>query len=99
MRAERLFLFLSGCFLLLTQSIPAQEPSNAAAVTFHSDTLYFIDQSIGAFSPADRAIQIGKNIRKIAKEPLSEYDSLKVAASNNGFDIHPILRPCDSHRH
>ena len=51
------------------------------------DTLFYIYNRVGAFSPAQRALSISKRIELIAEADRFFTDSLKVVKAENGFDI------------
>ncbi len=95
----RPLLFL--CLLLTGFSLGAQ--STPAPVLFNQDTLFFINNKIGTFTPAQRAERVGKIIERLSKLPVSDYDSLSVATLDNGGaevylrdDIITSISPRDS---
>lgn len=51
------------------------------------DTLFFIYQKIGVFSPKKRAEAITNRMVQIASDPLFEIDSLHVVQSDLSFDV------------
>jgi small-conductance mechanosensitive channel len=51
------------------------------------DTLFYIHNKIGAFTPEKRAKAIEDRIRQIYSDPLFEVDSLKIAPADISFDI------------
>lgn len=66
-------------------SVSAQ--SMAAPVVFKGDTLFVIQNKIGAFSAQQRAEIVQANIRQLSKLPLAQFDSLKVVTYEYGADI------------
>ena len=84
-----LSLFLILCSSLLSLAQPSDPPQTTSApVTFKGDTLFMITHRIGAFSPAQRAEMVSRNIQEISKRPVEEYDSLIVLRGENGVDIY-----------
>lgn len=51
------------------------------------DTLFYIYNRVGAFSPAQRALSISKRIELITEADRFFVDSLKVVKAENSFDI------------
>ncbi len=90
-----LFLFfLVGLCITpqLTQaqdSLSVRKPTreSPAPVVFENDTLFYIQQKIGAFSAMKRANLVRENIKKLAKLQLSEFDSLQVLTYSNSADL------------
>ncbi len=52
-----------------------------------NDTLFLIYNKVGSFTPAERAASVSDRIRKLAKSTPFYTDSIKVSASDQGFDI------------
>lgn len=76
-----LFLFFAGWSTILMAQ------NEAAPVTFRGDTLYSIQNKLGAFSPQQRAEMVRQNIRQMAKLPIGEFDSLRVVVFPSTTDI------------
>ncbi|MCZ8228254.1 hypothetical protein [Flavobacterium sp.] len=51
------------------------------------DTLFFIHNKIGSFSPEKRAKAIAERIQQIYSDPLFEADSLKIVPADITLDI------------
>ncbi len=73
-------------FLLYTNLLHAQ-PNSPAPVIFEGDTLFLIENRIGAFSAKQRADLVQTNIKQLAKLPLAQFDSLTVEVSSNNADV------------
>ncbi len=76
-------------FIQAQDSLSVRKPrkETPAPVVFENDTLFYIQQKIGAFSAVKRAGLVRENIKKMAKLQLSEFDSLEVLVYSNSADL------------
>ena len=97
-----LFILLIFTTILWGQN-SASKPDGKTAVTIKSDTvpaikerypvapfqdtLFFIHNKIGSFSPEKRAKSIAERIQQIYSDPLFEADSLKIVPADITLDI------------
>ncbi len=58
-----------------------------APVVFAQDTLFYITSNMGTFTPAQRAEQVQRNLQRLAKLPLREFDSLRVVVLDGEAEI------------
>lgn len=70
--------------LLCATALLAQPP---APVVFEGDTLFLIEQRIGAFTAQQRAELVQANIKQLGKLPLAQFDSLVVVLNANSADV------------
>ena len=76
------FVFIFLCVLSKAKAQTAWQP-----VIFNQDTVLFVKNSIGAFSPKQRAENIEKNLKELQKLPLRAFDSLHVNTTSFGSDV------------
>ena len=72
-------------FLCTTGFLGGQ--SAPAPVVFAQDTLFVITTNMGTFTPAQRAEQVQKNLQRLAKLPVREYDSLSVVVLEGEAEV------------
>jgi small-conductance mechanosensitive channel len=81
-------LSLLYLFLVSLSTAYAQNTQKAwQPVVFNQDTVLFVKNSIGAFSPKQRAENIENNLQQLQKLPLREFDSLYVNTTSFGSDV------------
>ena len=79
MNIRYLFLLL----LLLATAAPHAQ-TDPAPVIFNEDTLFYIDNKIGTFTPEQRAERVSRIIDRLSTLPLEDFDSLNVVTLDNG---------------
>lgn len=77
--------FLLWCCLFLVSTTILAQP--VAPVLFKGDTLFVIETNIGTFSPKQRAEMVQQNIRRLAKLPLAQFDSIQVIDYETNADL------------
>ncbi|MFK7776099.1 MAG: hypothetical protein AB8F94_28515 [Saprospiraceae bacterium] len=84
--------FLLSLLVFLSSISYGQEISTtnfaSAPIVFKGDTLFVIQNKIGAFSPQQRADMVRQNILQLAKLPLVEFDSLTLVNSGSSTDFY-----------
>nr|WP_315139759.1 mechanosensitive ion channel family protein [uncultured Flavobacterium sp.] len=71
----------------VTDSVNVVTLKDSYPVAPFQDTLFFIHNKIGGFSPEKRAKAIADRIRQIYSDPLFEADSLKIVPADITLDI------------
>ncbi|PPK85117.1 mechanosensitive ion channel-like protein [Neolewinella xylanilytica] len=64
--------------ILVFLVVPLAGQQGRAPVVFAQDTLFHITTNMGTFTPEQRAEQVERNLQRLAKLPLREFDSLRV---------------------
>ena len=64
--------------LALGLVLPLAGQAPAAPVVFTGDTLFFIETSVGSFTPRQRAERVQNSLQRLAKLPIDQYDSLQL---------------------
>ncbi|MGB3799473.1 MAG: mechanosensitive ion channel family protein [Lewinella sp.] len=73
MQLRSVLFFFLACLSFSLSGQPAPAP-----VVFAQDTLFYITSNMGTFTPAQRADQVQRNLQRLAKLPLRQFDSLRV---------------------
>ncbi len=72
--------------LLLCSNVSLGQ-SSPSPVVFEGDTLFIIENRIGAFSAQQRAELVQANVQQLAKLQLVQFDSLTVLVNANSADV------------
>lgn len=70
----------------LTDSLAVQE-APPAAVVLRGDTLIVIARPLGPFSPVDRALGVRDRVRRLARDPRTRPDSVRIVEGTVSTDI------------
>lgn len=85
---QQIQIYCCFIFCLCSSISLAQNASQIAyPVIFRGDTLYSIQNNIGAFSAEQRASAAQKNIQQLAKLPLIAFDSLELINHTASSDV------------
>ena len=68
-------------------SVPKINSSKAFPVVPFRDTLFFVHNKIGSFTPQNRAKAISERIIQLYEDPFFSPDSLKISETDISFDI------------
>ena len=82
MLRSRIFLAI----LIFTSGLLGAQ-SSRSPVVFGQDTLFYITTNMGTFTPAQRAEQVQKNLQRLAKLPLRQFDSLTVVVLEGEAEV------------
>ncbi len=77
-------------FFLVCLSVPLNSQPASAPVVFSHDTLFYITSNMGTFTPAQRAEQVQRNLQRLTRMPLREFDSLRVVVLEGAAEV--VLR-------
>ena len=64
--------------LVLSWTLPLVGQAPPAPVVFTGDTLFYIQTSVGSFTPRQRAERVQNSLQRLAKLPVEQYDSLQL---------------------
>jgi small-conductance mechanosensitive channel len=67
--------------------VPATAPAAKAAVTVDGKTLFYVQERVLSFSPADRAAAITDRILRLSRDPLLRPESISFSDSDGFTDV------------